>query len=668
MRLSQLLALAIFLALILATGAQSVARVSSGSGKLFPEKHRSDWSSLPPGARESIRRALRKDDTSSLLGVELNPSDGNANDDFGYSVAIDGNTIVVGAIDHTVGPNQYQGVAYVFVESGGAWSQQAELVASDGQMLDQFGDSVAVSGNTIVVGASKYYNGGPGAAYVFEYANGAWKQQAELTSPQSGGATNDQFGTSVAIDGNMILVGAPFRMVGSKQDQGSAYVFAQSGNTWSLVASLTTLGGRAGDHFGVQVALSGGTAVVGAPCHPSQDYLCETPGPGAAYVYVETGGVWSQQAELTPSDGVSWDEFGSAVAVSGGTAVVGAPCHPAPTGWPCYHSPGPGAAYVFVGNGGTWGQQAELTLPQPQALEDFGWAVAINGATTVIGALEHTVGSNQFQGAAFMFAQSGKDWVQGAELTAFDGETYDEFGSSVAMNGGAIVVAAACHPAAYPNCGPGAAYVFVPPPPTMTFSPSSLSFGNEPLNITSKAKTVTVKNTSTATLTLSNIVANSKYAISSTTCAATLDAGKTCKVSVTFTPTLLGAVSGALTFTDNAPDSSQTVPLSGKGVADASLTPASAKFPRTKVGNISAAKTFTLTNNQPFALTNIVISTKGDFAVSATTCGTSLNAKAKCTISVTFTPQSIGMATGQLIVNDSASNSPQAANLSGTGD
>jgi hypothetical protein len=665
MRFSHLLAS--LLLFVFAAVAQPGAQVSSGRGKLSPEESGRGWSSLPPGARESILAALRKDDAGWPQEGELTPSDGNANDAFGYSVAIDGTTTVVGAIDHTVGSNQYQGVAYVFVESGGVWSQQAELIASDGEPLDQFGDSVAISGSTIVVGATKYYNGGPGVAYVFENSGGTWKQQAELTSPQSGGAANDQFGISVAIDGSMILVGAPFRTVNSKQYQGTAYVFVQNGNKWTRDAELTASDGRAGDHFGVQVALSGITAAVGAPCHPSQDYLCESPGPGAAYVYVDNGGVWSQQAELTPSDGLAWDEFGAAVAVNGSTAVVGAPCHPAPIGWPCYHSPGPGAAYVFVGNGGTWSQQAELTLPNPQALEDFGWAVAINGGTTVIGALEHTVDSNQFQGAAFVFVQSGKDWVQGAELTASDGEAWDQFGNSVSMDGSAIVVAASCHPASYPNCGPGAAYVFVPEAPSITFSPPSLSFGNEPVNNTSKAKTVTVKNTGTSTLTFTNIAASANYAVSSTTCDATLDGGKTCKVNVTFTPTQLGPATGALAFTDNAPNSPQTVALSGTGVADATLAPASARFPKTKVGTTSAAKTFTLTNSQPVALTSIAISTKGDFAVSATTCRTSLGAKAKCTIGVTFTPQAIGMTTGQLVVSDNASGSPQTANLSGTG-
>jgi hypothetical protein len=129
----------------------------------------------------------------------------------------------------------------------------------------------------------------------------------------------------------------------------------------------------------------------------------------------------------------------------------------------------------------------------------------------------------------------------------------------------------------------------------------------------------------------------------------------------------LGKLTGTLTFTDNAPNSPQTVSLSGTGVEPATLTPAGAAFGTWAVGATSTAKTFVLTNNQTVALTSIAISTTGDFAVSATTCTTSLAAKGKCTINVTFTPTALGTRTGQLNVSDSASNSPQTSTLTGAG-
>jgi hypothetical protein len=198
-------------------------------------------------------------------------------------------------------------------------------------------------------------------------------------------------------------------------------------------------------------------------------------------------------------------------------------------------------------------------------------------------------------------------------------------------------------------------------------SPISLSFVYEAVGTTSPAKTVTLKNTSTATLDISSITPSGDFAISANTCGAMLAGKKSCKVSITFTPMALGKLTGTLTFTDNAANSPQTVPLSGTGVEPATLTPATATYASQAVGTTSAAKTFTLTNNQTVALTSIAITTAGDFAVSATTCTTSLIAKGKCTISVTFTPTAKGTRTGVLSVSDSANNSPQKSSLTGTG-
>jgi hypothetical protein len=203
--------------------------------------------------------------------------------------------------------------------------------------------------------------------------------------------------------------------------------------------------------------------------------------------------------------------------------------------------------------------------------------------------------------------------------------------------------------------------------PPVGVSPDSLSFGNEAVGTTSPAKAVTLKNASTATLDISSITPSGDFAISANTCGATLAGKKSCKVSITFTPMALGELTGTLTFTDNAANSPQTVPLSGTGVEPVTLTPASAVYAKQSVGTTSAAKTFTLTNDQPIDLTGIAISTTGNFAVSATTCEASLNAKAKCKISVTFSPTETGTQTGQLIVQDSASNNPQTSNLTGTG-
>jgi hypothetical protein len=404
--------------------------------------------------------------------AELTASDGVSVDWFGNSVAVDGSTVVVGAPDHPwssssgTGP----GAAYVFVESGGTWSQQAELTASDGAAHDFFGGSVAVSGGTAVVGArgrTVGSNVSQGAAYVFVQSGGTWSQQAELTA--SDGTAQDYFGWSVAVNGNTVVVGAECHpgldFCFESPGPGAAYVFVESGGTWNQQAELTASDRAGGDEFGYSVAVSGNTAVVGAPCHPASGYGdC---GPGAAYVFVDSGGTWSQQAELTAPD-IPYDFFGGSVAVSGGTLVVGAQgCPPCGT---------PGSAYVYVEGSGTWSQQAELTAPDIGPYDYFGASVTVSGSTAAVGAFNHTVGSNDGQGEVYVFVQNGTTWSQQAELTASDGAAVDQFGYSVAVSGTTAAVGAV-----FKNVGSntqqGAAYVFASSGPlfTLTASPNSLS-------------------------------------------------------------------------------------------------------------------------------------------------------------------------------------------------
>ncbi len=220
------------------------------------------------------------------------------------------------------------------------------------------------------------------------------------------------------------------------------------------------------------------------------------------------------------------------------------------------------------------------------------------------------------------------------------------------------------------NCGTsgcGTVFSLELEPGAVALSPTSLAFAPQAISTTSAAKNITLTNTGTVSLAISNVAINGDFAVSANTCGATLAVGKKCRVSVTFTPKQLGPLTGNLTLTDNAADSPQTVALSGKGIQPATLTPVSATYATQAPGTTSPPKTFTLTNNQTIALTSIAISTTGDFAVSATACTTSLAPKSQCTISVTFSPTTTGKRTGQLSVSDSADNSPQTVALSGTG-
>ncbi len=203
--------------------------------------------------------------------------------------------------------------------------------------------------------------------------------------------------------------------------------------------------------------------------------------------------------------------------------------------------------------------------------------------------------------------------------------------------------------------------------PAVTLTPTSLAFGSVVEGATSAAKSVTLKNSGSGTLTISSIATSGNFAESSTTCGSTLAAGKSCSIKVTFTPQSVGALSGSLTVTDNAAGSPQSVALSGTGTVQATLTPASATFAAETVGKTSPAKVFTLANKQSVSLTGIAITTTGVFSVSSTTCTSTLAAKGSCTISVVFTPTGTGTFTGSLSVADSAAGSPQTASLTGTG-
>ena len=482
---------------------------------------------------------------------ELTASDGITDAGFGYSVAIseDGSTMVIGAGGALVGSNTEQGKAYVFVKSGASWTQQAELTSSDGAAYDNFGGAVAISGSTIVVGAkcagprASGFSGcaGPGTAYVFVQNSGVWTQHAELTA--SDGEAFDLFGSSVAISGGTIVVGAPGHLAVSNANSGSvvygkgaAYVFAQTGGLWAQQAELTAVDGVASDNFGGSVAISGSTIVVGASSHPKPANNVGA-GPGAAYVFTQTGTTWTQQAELTASDGAAGDDFGFSVAVSGGSVVVGA----------LYHGD-QGAAYVFTQGGGPWTQQAELTASDGAAGDEFGGPVAIAGNTMVIGAASHTVGSNVHQGAAYVFTQKGMTWAQQAELTASDGVAGDLFGTSAAVSGSTIV-AGAPRKTIGSNMFQGAAYVFAPPP-VVTFSGSP----QQPLTTDGSGNymaQVTITNTGNVTvssLQLTSATLGSGSLLTTPAAITNLRAGQSAVVTLTFPPSSVptGATRAAL--------------------------------------------------------------------------------------------------------------------------
>jgi Phosphoesterase family/FG-GAP repeat len=397
------------------------ARSAGGSGLSLAQ--------APAGLRAAVRRTVGR--RAAAAGSSWSQQDevpdpgGGAGDYFGGSVAISGSTAVVGA----EGTNFSTGAAYVFVRSGSTWSQQATLTAVGGASQDEFGGTVAISGSTVVVGAFGA-NSDAGAAYVFTRSGTTWSQQAELTP--TGGVPDGAFGGSVAISGPTVVVGAPgYDGTGT----GAAYVFTGSGATWSQQATLADPGNTDGDYFANSVAISGSTVVVGADGTSAST--------GAAYVFTGSGATWSQQATLADPYNTSGDDFGSAVAISGTTAVIGAE-----------GTFSTGAAYVFTRSGTAWSQQFALADPGAGSGDYFGSSVAISGSTAVIGAPY----ANSGAGTAYTFVHAGTAWSQVAQLTAGDGGAGEYFGSSVAISGSTAVAGAP-----YSNSGTGGAYLFVGP-------------------------------------------------------------------------------------------------------------------------------------------------------------------------------------------------------------
>jgi hypothetical protein len=426
------------------------------------------------------RLLVRVDDRGARYPLRIDPfvqqakltaSDGAALDFLGTSVAISGDTVVVGAGFANVGTNADQGAAFVFVKPGSGWAnatETAKLTASDGAAGDHLGTSVAASGDTVVAGApfaDAGANSNQGAAYVFVKPGSGWANAAETAKlTASDGAAFADLGFSVAVSGDTVAAGAPgVASVSASPNVGAAYVFVKPESGWanaSETAKLTASDGCCGSELGRSVAIWGDTVVVGAPRLPL--------GRGAAYVFVKPGsGGWAnatETAELFASDPVASAQLGTSVAVSGDTVVAGAPGASVGT------NTDQGAAYVFVKPGLGWApfaiETAKLTTSDGATGDHVGFSVAASGDTVVAGARDADVGTNPDQGAAYVFAKPGSGWAtatETAKLTASDGAAGDELGFSVALAGD-TAVATAPEADVGTNADQGAAYVFGSPP------------------------------------------------------------------------------------------------------------------------------------------------------------------------------------------------------------
>ncbi|HEX9094372.1 MAG TPA: FG-GAP repeat protein, partial [Coriobacteriia bacterium] len=365
------------------------------------------------------------------LVAHLTASDGGPDEYFGFPVAISGDTMVIGAAWDDDGAVN-TGSVYVFTRTAGVWTQTVKLHASDAAANDIFGARVAIDGGTIAVSA---YDADPrgsnsGAVYIFTRSTaGVWSQQAKVTASDE--TTSDEFGRSVSLSGDTLVVASPYAdPMGS--ESGAAYIFKRSTTgVWSQQAKLTGSDEATSDQFGGSVWLSNGTVVAGST---GGDGLAA--GSGAAYVFtVSATGVWSQQAKLTASDGAADDQFGESVSLSGDTAVVGAPSDDDA-------GASSGSAYVFTRSAGAWSQKAKLTASDAAAGDGFGkWSIAIRDDIILAGAYEDDdMGVDS--GSAYVFQRSMGVWSQLAKITALDGSANDHFGAMVAASADTLVLSA----------------------------------------------------------------------------------------------------------------------------------------------------------------------------------------------------------------------------------
>ncbi len=352
--------------------------------------------------------------------AQLHPDDAAADDNFGSSVSLDGDTAVVGSGGDDHGAMKDAGSVSVFEKTGGSWAFQQRLVAADASAGAYFG-SVAVSGVVMIVGAGGDDDNGiqSGSAYAFLRSGSTWTQQDKMTA--SDGAEYDHFGAAVDIDANIAVIGAYGGDVGP-DSSGVAYVFTGTGSSWTEDARLVPPDPGHGDYFGVTVSVSGTTIAVGAPQDDDHGSLS-----GSVYIYYRHGSTWTFQSKLTASDADDYDRFGWSVALSGDTLLVGAYNDEAA-------SPSGGSAYIFTRSGSTWSEQTKLLASVSTGADNFGMGVALEGDTAAVGARYHDVGPGYEEGAVFIFDRDGGLWTEQQIVAASDRSTLDSFGQVVSVS------------------------------------------------------------------------------------------------------------------------------------------------------------------------------------------------------------------------------------------
>ena len=315
-------------------------------------------------------------------------------------------------------------------------TQEFILTASDGQTLDSFGGAVDIEGDYAYIGARLDDDAGIDAGAVYIFRNDTADWLEHQKLTPADSQVDGRFGRSVAVNGDYLVAGAHR----ADNTAGAAYVFLKTGDIWTQQAKLVSADPDSGDFFGLSVGISGDFIIVGAF---GDDEAGDST--GAAYIFQRTGTTWSQTAKLTASDASVDDRFGWAVTIDGDFAAVGS------------HGDDPqgsasGSVYLFHYDGASWTEMTKLTASDGSPSDDFGFSLDLNGNTLIVGALN---AETNCSGAAYIFSNDAMVWTESAKLIPSDADSNDKFGTSVAVEGGIAVVGAGKK-----DDSTGASYIF----------------------------------------------------------------------------------------------------------------------------------------------------------------------------------------------------------------
>jgi FG-GAP repeat/Thrombospondin type 3 repeat/Bacterial TSP3 repeat len=381
-------------------------------------------------------------DTVTALHYKVLAGDGAISDWFGASVAVSGDTALIGAYSNDTANGQNSGAVYVYERSAqNIWTQSAVLYADDGSAGDVFGFDVAIDADSALIGApGDDVNGSSsGSAYVFTRdAQGTWSQQEKIVPP--GSTTYDNFGYSVSLKAYTALIGA-YGDNTTSSSAGAAYVYIRDAqDNWSQEAKLLASDGDANDNLGISVSLSGTTALVGADDDEGVGNAA-----GSAYIFSRINGTWEEQAKFQASDNEAYDHFGVSVSLDGDVAAVGA--------WADDdNGSDSGSVYIFEKEpGGSWAEKAKLKPTDGAWSDNFGLELSLSEFRLSVG--------SRGAGAAYIFERDTLGiWDERAKIVASDGYGGSRFGAALSLQNDSLLVGAYLDNDNGPDAG--AAYFF----------------------------------------------------------------------------------------------------------------------------------------------------------------------------------------------------------------